>query len=119
MYVVQIGIIIASFLIAVFVYFRRSGIGKDRKRRQERTAVKPVSETAEMISAVIEPEQKPPKEPIADNTVNFCPKCGTSIKVTETASTERYRSEKAEKQEKNEKNEKNIKPLQQPSEKDC
>jgi len=39
----------------------------------------------------------------------FCPKCGTAIKVSETASAEPYRSEKEEKQEKNEKNEKEEK----------
>ncbi len=41
--------------------------------------------------------------------MTFCPKCGTAIKVTETASTERYISEKAEKQEKHEKHEKEEK----------
>ena len=41
--------------------------------------------------------------------MTFCPKCGTAIKVAETASTERYISEKAEKQEKHEKNEKEEK----------
>ena len=43
----------------------------------------------------------------------FCPKCGTAVKVTETVSTERYRSEKAEKQEKNEKEKKMEKDQQQ------
>lgn len=75
----QIGIILASFLIAIFIFFGISGIRKNRKRRQERTAIKPVSETAEMISAVIEPEEKPPEEPIIDNTVNYCPKCGARL----------------------------------------
>ena len=41
--------------------------------------------------------------------MTFCPKCGTAMKVAETASTERYISEKAEKQEKHEKNEKEEK----------
>ena len=44
--------------------------------------------------------------------MTFCPQCGASLKVTETARpvhTERYRNEKAEKQEKQEKQEKEEK----------
>ena len=44
-----------------------------------------------------------------DEEMTFCSQCGTAINVTETASTERYISEKAEKQEKQEKNEKEEK----------
>ena len=37
----EIGIILASFLIAVFLFINISDIGKNRKRKQERTAIKP------------------------------------------------------------------------------
>ncbi|MCW4034713.1 MAG: zinc-ribbon domain-containing protein [Candidatus Bathyarchaeota archaeon] len=41
--------------------------------------------------------------------IAFCPKCGTAVKPTETATPQTYTHEKGEKQEKNEKTEKQEK----------